>query len=125
MSATFARFDALEWTTPDLPPDLPEELRERALAVRRKGLASGDGGFFASHVAMDPGNVTVPHSHDHAELMVVLEGSMTFDAGEGDVELHQYDAVTVTPGQVYGFVVGAAGVRFLLVRGAKAASTIA
>lgn len=125
MSVHVARFDDLDWTSPAIPDDLPPELRERAAAVRRKGLAAGEAGFFASHVAMQAGQVTVPHSHDHDELMVVLDGSMTFDDGTGPVTVHRNDAVAVPAGQVYGFEVGADGVRFLLVRTAKARSTLA
>jgi quercetin dioxygenase-like cupin family protein len=125
VTVSIAKFEALDWTTPNLPADLSLELREQAMLVRRKGLAAGEGGFFASHVRMPPGQVTVPHSHDHAELVVILAGSMTFDGGEGVVELVEDDAATITAGQVYAFTVGPDGVDFLLVRAGRAVSSIA
>ena len=125
MTASIAKFDALSWTTPNLPPDLSPELREQAMAVQRKGLAAGEGGFFASHVVMPPGQVTVPHSHDHSELVVILAGSMAFDGGDGPTELVEHDAATISAGQVYGFTVGPEGVSFLLVRTGRAVSSIA
>jgi mannose-6-phosphate isomerase-like protein (cupin superfamily) len=125
MTVHVAKFESLDWTTPKLPPDLAPELREQAAAVRRKGLAAGEGGFFASQVEMPPGQVTVPHSHDHAELMVVLDGSMRFDDGTATVELERNDAATISAGHVYGFTVGPDGVRFLLIRTGQAVSTIA
>ncbi len=124
MTVHIAKFEALEWTMPKLPPDLSLELREQAAAVRRKGLAAGEGGFFASQVEMPPGQVTVPHSHDHSELMVILDGSMEFDDGTGPAELTRNDAATVTAGHVYGFTVGPHGVRFLLIRTGQAVSSV-
>ena len=58
MSVEIAKFESLEWTAPTLPPDLPPDLREQGLAVRRRGLAAGHGGFHASYVVMPPGQVT-------------------------------------------------------------------
>jgi mannose-6-phosphate isomerase-like protein (cupin superfamily) len=66
----------------------------------------------------------VPHSHDHAELMVILDGSMAFDDGTATVELTRNDAATVTAGHVYGFTVGPGGVRFLLIRTGQAVSSV-
>lgn len=130
---SIVKFEATEWTLPPLPDDLPEELRQRAEAVRRKGLAAGEGGFFASHVQMPAGQLVEPHSHDHSELMVVLEGSMTFAGGTGgdeeaggeQAELSQFDSVVIPAGYVYGFTVGDAGISFLLIRAGKAQSTLA
>lgn len=125
MSVNIAKFESLEWTAPKLPPDLPDDLREQGLKVRRRGLAAGHGGFHASYVVMPPGQVTVPHSHDHSELIIIQEGSMSFDCGDGPVELVANDAATIDAGQVYGFVVGDDGVSFLLIRGAVATSNLA
>jgi hypothetical protein len=54
MTVHVAKFETLEWTMPKLPPDLAPDLREQAANVRRKGLAAGEGGFFASQVEMPP-----------------------------------------------------------------------
>lgn len=125
MTAEIAKFESLEWTAPKLPPDLPEDLREQGLKVRRRGLAAGHGGFHASYVVMPPGQVTVPHSHDHSELIIIQDGSMSFDAGDGAVDLEANDAATIDAGQVYGFTVGEGGVSFLLIRAAAATSSLA
>jgi quercetin dioxygenase-like cupin family protein len=124
MTVEIARFESLEWTAPKLPPDLPAHLREQGLAVRRRGLAAGHGGFHASYVVMPPGQVTVPHSHDHSELIIIQEGSMSFGDGNGPAELVEHDAATISAGQVYGFTVGDAGVSFLLIRTAAAESKL-
>jgi quercetin dioxygenase-like cupin family protein len=124
MSVEVAKFESLEWTAPKLPPDLPDDLREQGLKVRRRGLASGHGGFYASYVVMPAGQVTVPHSHDHSELIVIQEGSMSFDNGDGATELEPNDAATISAGQVYGFTVGAGGVSFLLIRNGAAVSSL-
>jgi mannose-6-phosphate isomerase-like protein (cupin superfamily) len=124
MSVEIAKFESLEWTAPKLPPGLPDDLREQGLKVQRRGLASGHGGFHASYVVMPAGQVTVPHSHDHSELVIIQEGSMSFDDGDRTVELVPNDAATISAGQVYGFTVGPAGVSFLLIRSGAAVSSI-
>jgi quercetin dioxygenase-like cupin family protein len=125
MTVEVAKFESLEWTAPKLPPDLPDDLREQGAKVRRRGLANGHGGFYASYVVMPPGQVTIPHSHNHAELIVIQEGSMSFDAGDGPVELVANDAATISAGQVYEFTVGGDGISFLLIRGGAAVSSLA
>jgi mannose-6-phosphate isomerase-like protein (cupin superfamily) len=125
MTVEVAKFDSLEWTPPKLPPDLPDDLREQGLKVKRRGLANGHGGFHASYVIMPPGQVTVPHSHDHSELIIIQDGSMSFDDGDAVVELGANDAATIAKGHVYGFTVGSDGVSFLLIRGGAAVSNLA
>lgn len=118
------RFAAEEWSHPRIPDDLPPELVERARQVRRKGLAEGEGGFFASYVTMPAGQVAEPHSHDHSELVIVVEGSMRFEAGDRVEQLGPRDSVVISAGTVYGFEVGDEGVHFLLIRTALARSTL-
>jgi quercetin dioxygenase-like cupin family protein len=113
------------WSTPRLPEGLTDDQIERAGQVRRQAIADGMGGFFASRVVMPPGFVTDPHHHDHAELMVVLAGSMEFDGGAGPVVLAEHDSAVIDAGQVYGFTVGHGGVEFLLLRTARATSRMA
>lgn len=119
------QFSQLEWTHPPIPDDLPDALVAEAKKVRRKELAAGHAGFFASHVQMPAGQHAEPHSHDHGELMIVMEGSMTLSAGEQQRELTRYDSVAIPAGTVYDFTVGSDGVSFLLIRGGKAVSTLA
>jgi quercetin dioxygenase-like cupin family protein len=115
VGVTVTKSAAAAWSTPRLPEGLTADQIARAGQVRRQGLSDGAGGFFASRVVMPAGLVTDPHHHDHAELMVVLAGSMDFDS----------DAAVIDAGQVYGFVVGDEGVEFLLVRTALATSRLA
>ena len=125
MSVTVTHTASADWTTPALPDGLTPDQIERGRQVKRQGLATGEGGFHASHVVMPAGLVTDPHHHDHSELIVILRGSMQFDDGSGTVELTEHDSAVIDAGQVYGFVVGDAGVEFLLVRTAKAVSKLA
>jgi quercetin dioxygenase-like cupin family protein len=118
------RFADLEWTAPPATEQLPEHLREVARQIRRKGLVSGENGFFASHVTMPAGYVADPHSHSHSELFVVLSGSMELRTGGTEVTLAQHDAVSIPAGQTYGFTIGSDGIAFLLVRTAQATTTI-
>jgi len=117
---TVAHFDELEWTNPAATEQLPEHLREVARQIKRKGLVSGECGFFASHVTFPPAHVADPHSHSHSELFVLLSGSMDLRAGDTATTLGPNDAVAIPAGQTYGFTVGADGVAFLLVRTGQA-----
>jgi quercetin dioxygenase-like cupin family protein len=87
---------------------------------RRRWLAQGDFGIFAQWVQMPPGNVVRTHSHDRDELMVVLGGGCRFNE---DVDLGPGDSATVPAGEPYGFVVGAGGIEFLVLRTGEAALT--
>jgi quercetin dioxygenase-like cupin family protein len=122
---TIARFDDVEWTSPPVVDDLPEDLQERARAVRRKGLLQGACGFYLSHVTMPAGLVADPHRHDHSELFVILAGSMDFRADEDEQVLREGDSVAIPAGQTYGFTIGPDGVTFLLVRTGRARHTLA
>jgi quercetin dioxygenase-like cupin family protein len=122
---TIAVFDDIEWTNPPVTEQLPEQLREIARKIKRKGLVAGECGFFASHVTYPAGHVADPHSHSHSELFVILDGSMELRTGVTTAMLAQHDAASIPAGQVYGFTIGPDGVAFLLVRAAQATSTIA
>ena len=56
---------------------------------------------------------------------MIVAGSMEFDGGDGPVILTEHDSAVIDAGQTYGFVVGAEGVEFLLIRTALATSTLA
>ena len=83
----------------------------------RKFLARGEGGFFSQVVRIPPRFVGPRHTHDHAEVFLVLEGSCLFN----DVELGRFDSTVIDAHEPYGFVAGPAGVQFLVVRHAPAA----
>jgi quercetin dioxygenase-like cupin family protein len=80
--------------------------------VERAYLAQGDAGFYAQLVRMPPDFTAPVHSHDHAEIFTVLEGSCTFDG----VAMGRHDVTVVEAGQPYGFVAGGDGITFLVVR---------
>lgn len=125
MTAHITRFEEAEWSSPRVPDDLPEELKQRALLVRRKGLSDGHEGFHVSYVTMPAEQVVEPHSHDHGELIMVQQGSMCFTADGDTAELGARDVAVIGAGTVYRFDVGAEGVHFLLVRTARATSRLA
>jgi mannose-6-phosphate isomerase-like protein (cupin superfamily) len=107
------RFDDTEWHVPVSPgtdPDQAAEAGRRGAA--RKFLAQGDGGFYSQVVRLPPGFEAPEHSHDHAEIFMVLEGSCRFD-GE---PMGRFDMAVVAADERYGFVAGPDGLSFLVVR---------
>jgi quercetin dioxygenase-like cupin family protein len=90
--------------------------------ARRKYLARGEGGFY-SQVSWFPAGYTVPlHAHDHNEMIMVLEGSLTLlDAGP---TLGPLDSMVLEAGHEYGFTAGAQGMTFLTVRTGEASTAL-
>src|SRR5438105_693877 len=118
MSRQIYRFDEIDWHVPLGPGTDPEGAQAAAdKGVGRKFLAQGDAGFYAQVVRFPCGFEAPPHSHDHAEVFVVLEGSCTFD-GE---PMTRYDSTVVEANERYGFTAGDAGLEFLVVRTGRAA----
>jgi quercetin dioxygenase-like cupin family protein len=118
MNRHIYRFDAIDWQTPSGPGTDPKVAQAAAdLGVGRKYLAQGDAGFFAQVVRFPPNFEAPPHSHDHAEVFVVLEGDCTFDGQP----MSRHDSTVVEANAAYGFTAGAAGLSFLVVRTGKAA----
>ncbi len=69
---------------------------------------------------MFPPGYTVPmHSHDHDEMIVVLDGSLTM-LGDGPT-LTAEDSMVLHGGYEYGFTAGADGLTFLTIRTGVAA----
>ena len=114
---TVYRFAEIPWHVPVAnadpiegdPPPADGELG-------RKLLAQGDAGFYVQVVRMPPHFEAPLHSHDHAEVFMVLEGSCRF----GDAELGPRDMTVVDAGEPYGFRAGPEGVQFLVTRLGKA-----
>ena len=73
--ARLVRSVDVAWDDLDKGSTTPEAMRK---GVRRKWLLEGDGDFVVQYIEMAAGHVIAPHSHDHDELMVVLNGSATF-----------------------------------------------
>jgi quercetin dioxygenase-like cupin family protein len=112
------RFGEIDWHVPLGPgtdPDVAQAAADRG--VGRKFLAQGDAGFYAQVVRFPAGFEAPAHSHDHAEVFVVLEGSCTFD-GE---PMARHDSTVVEANEKYGFTAGDAGLQFLVVRTGRAA----
>jgi cupin domain len=107
------RFDDTAWHVPVSPgtdPDQAAEAGRRGAA--RKLLAQGDGGFYSQVVRLPPGFEAPEHSHDHAEIFMVLEGSCRFDGAP----MGRFDMAVVAANEPYGFVAGPDGLSFLVVR---------
>ena len=122
--ATFFRLDDVPWpdeATSGAPRELVEEARRQG--ARRKFLARGEGGFHSQY-SVFPAGYTVPrHSHDHDELIVLLDGSCTLL--DGGPTLSAHDSMVLRGGHEYGFTAGPDGMKFLTVRTGPAATRVA
>lgn len=122
--ATFLRYDDIDWDDELSAPGAPTELvaEARRAGARRKRMATGQGGFFMNHSVM-PAGFTVPeHSHDHDELIVVIDGGCTL-LGGGPTLLAR-DAMVLRAGHRYGFTCGDEGMTFLTIRNGNAQVTL-
>jgi quercetin dioxygenase-like cupin family protein len=107
------RFDDAEWHVPVSPgTDAGDAAEAGRRGAARKLLTQGDGGFYSQVVRLPAGFEAPAHSHDHAEIFMVLEGSCRFD-GE---QMERFDMVVVNANEPYGFVAGPDGLSFLVVR---------
>jgi quercetin dioxygenase-like cupin family protein len=96
--------------------NVPKELIEKASrsGARRKFLAQGDGGFFSQYSEF-PAGFTVPmHSHDHSELIVLLDGGC--EMLEDGTTLRAGDSMAFDAGYEYGFTAGPDGMGFMTIR---------
>jgi len=94
----------------------PRALVEQAqkMGARRKKLAKGEEGFFMNRSVLPADFRGPPHSHDHAELMVVLKGGCAFD--DGVAKLGPDDSIVIQSNFRYGFTCGPEGMEFLTIR---------
>jgi quercetin dioxygenase-like cupin family protein len=119
----FFQVDEIEWPD-EQPASAPKELVEEAkrFGARRKFLAQGRGGFY-SQLSEFPAGYTVPiHSHDHSEMIVILEGGCTM-LGAGPT-LKAGDSMVLIAGFEYGFAADADGMTFLTIRTGAASTSI-
>ena len=119
MSPSFFLVEEIEFpdeTTSNVDQSLVEAAQRSG--ARRKYLARGEGGFH-SQISWFPAGYTVPtHSHDHGEMIMVLEGSLTLLGG--GPTLGGFDSMVLEAGHEYGFTAGEQGMTFLTVRTAVA-----
>jgi quercetin dioxygenase-like cupin family protein len=111
------RFEEIEWHRPAGPGASPESVQAAAaLGVARAHYAQGEAGFFVHLVRFPPDFETPPHSHDHGEVFVVLEGGCSFDGQP----MRTHDSTVVDANARYGFTAGPDGVTLLVVRTGRA-----
>jgi mannose-6-phosphate isomerase-like protein (cupin superfamily) len=68
-----------------------------------QGKDCGDPGVSLIIVEAAPGQGPSLHTHDYAELMVMLEGTATFTDGEASVVVGPGNVVVVPAGEPHGF----------------------
>ena len=124
MAATYFLVDDIPFpdeTTSGAPASLVADAQKSG--ARRKYLARGEGGFF-SQVSWFPAGYTVPpHAHDHGELIMVLEGSLTML--DGGPTLGPLDSMVLEAGLEYGFQAGPDGMTFTTIRTGASTTTLA
>lgn len=103
------------------PRELVQEARRKG--ARRKFLARGQGGFHSQYSDFPPGYTVPPHSHDHDEMIVVLEGGCTMLGGGPTLKAH--DSMVLLGGYEYGFTAGDDGMKFLTIRTGEAHTRLA
>ncbi len=117
MGRTIHRFGDVDWHAPMSPGADPAQAAAAAeQGAGRKLLAQGDNGFYAQVVKIPPGFEAPVHSHDHAEVFMVLDGECRFD-GE---PMSRFDMTVVAANEAYGFTAGPDGLQFLVVRTGQA-----
>lgn len=122
-SPTVFRLDEVPWpdeTKSGAPRELVEEAKRKG--AKRKFLARGEGGFHSQY-SVFPAGYTVPmHSHDHDEMIVLLDGSCTLLGGGPTLAAH--DSMVLQGGYEYGFTAGPGGMTFLTIRTGPATTSV-
>ena len=119
----FFQVDTIPWPD-EQPADTPQELIDEAkrLGAKRKFLAQGEGGFH-SQVSEFPAGYVVPvHSHDHSEMIVILEGGCSMLGG--GPSLKAGDSMVLIANFEYGFEAGANGMTFMTIRTARSSTKV-
>ncbi len=123
MSASFFLVDEIEYpdeTKSNVDQSLVAEAQRSG--ARRKYLARGQGGFY-SQVTWFPAGYTVPaHRHDHNEMIMVVDGSLTLLGG--GPTLGRLDSMVLEAGHEYGFTAGPDGMTFVTVRTGQASTDL-
>ncbi len=113
---TFFRVEELAWSDETATRTAPRELvaDARRAGAKRKFLARGQGGFYSQYSVFPPGYTVPMHSHDHDEMIVVLEGAATMLEDGPTLTVH--DSMVLHGGYAYGFSAGPEGLTFLTIR---------
>jgi quercetin dioxygenase-like cupin family protein len=113
---SFFRIDEIPWPDEANASNAPRELVEEAKrkGAKRKFLARGEAGFHSQYSDFPPGYTVPMHSHDHDELIVLLDGSCTM-LGDGPT-LEARDSMVLHGGYEYGFTAGPDGMKFMTIR---------
>ncbi len=121
----FFLIDELPWPD-ETKGNAPRELVEEAerLGAKRKFLARGQGGFYSQYSTFPPGYTVPMHSHDHDEMILVLEGGCTMLGDDGPT-LKAHDSVVLRGGFEYGFTAGDDGLTFVTIRTGAAETRLA
>lgn len=124
-SPSFFLIDELPWPDEARVGTAPLELVEEAArkGARRKFLARGQGGFHSQYSLFPPGFTVPLHSHDHDEMIIVLDGSCTMLGG--GPTLKEHDSMVLLGGHEYGFTAGDDGMEFLTIRTGEAQTHLA
>ena len=117
-------YEQIEWDRPletaapgTAPPaELVAEAQRKG--ARRKKVVRGEGGFYMNRSLLPPGFRVPAHTHDHSELLIVLQGSCKFD--DGFAALGPNDSIVIHSGTRYGFTCGPDGMEFLTIRTGEA-----
>ena len=113
---SFFQVDELPWPDESKIGTAPAALVDEArrAGAKRKFLAQGQGGFYSQYSVFPPGYTVPMHSHDHDEMIVVLDGAATMlDDGP---TLGAHDSMVLRGGYAYGFTAGPDGLTFLTIR---------
>jgi uncharacterized cupin superfamily protein len=113
---SFFQLDAIPWPDEAKEGSAPRELVEEAKrkGAKRKFLARGQAGFFSQYSVFPPGYTVPMHSHDHDEMIVILDGGCTMLGGGPTLAAH--DSMVLRGGYEYGFTASDAGMKFLTIR---------
>jgi quercetin dioxygenase-like cupin family protein len=124
MGPHFFVLDDIPWPDERLTGTAPRELVEAAerSGARRKYLARGEGGFFSQYSEFPPGFTVPLHSHDHDEVIIVMEGACTMLGG--GPTLGAGDSMVLIGGYEYGFTAGPAGMKFMTIRTGRAETAL-
>jgi len=96
------RLERIPWDAPEVPSE----------AVLRGRLEAEGFGIFRWHD--QPGASYSAHAHDHDESLWVIDGEITFAAGEAEIRLGPGDRLMLPRGTVHTAKAGPRGATYLI-----------